>query len=260
MVAGENTLNLHCMRVLIRSIAKNNKQYDATHFLRDYIQFMTADTPQHTDTYAEAYHRTFFTNLAKGIPPEQAATRTEDSASIGGLVGIAPIALTALLQTRDLLCTQSLCRTHLFLTHPDEHLAVICDAYVALIDALLFRDKEDVRTLIAATATQSAGIDAPLLAQQYQDDNDVVGKLFSRACPINDSWPSLLYLAWKYCDNPLEALIVNTNLGGDNCHRGAILGVILGLATAEGMDDWFMQLTESTAINNELRDFFNCHR
>jgi len=254
MIAGENTLNLHCMRVLIRSIAHNNKQYDVTHFLHDYIQFMTADTPQHPDTYAEAYHRTFFTNLAKGIPPEKAATRTEDSASIGGLVGISPIALTALMQKRDLAHAQLLCRTHLFLTHPDEHLAIICDAYVALIDSLLFRETEDVRTLIAATAKQSAGIDVSLLAKQYQDDNDVVGKLFSRACPINDSWPSLLYLAWKYSDNPLEALIANTHLGGDNCHRGAVLGVILGLATQCSMDNWFMQLTEANAIKKELDD------
>ncbi len=254
MTAGENTLNAHCMRLLIRSITEQGR-YDASLFLRDYIAFMTADIPQHPDTYAESYHRGFFANLAKGLPPEQSAAKTHDTASVGGLISIAPLAIAELLSDRSLTRAQSLCRAHLFLTHPDDHLANICDAYVALIDSLLFRDTEDARTLIAATAKQSAGIDVSLLVKKSHDDNDVVGGKFSRACYIEDSWPSLLYLAWKYSDNPKDALIANANLGGDNCHRGAVLGVILGLATGQGLDEWFIQLKASTAIDKELDDF-----
>jgi ADP-ribosylglycohydrolase len=248
MIAGENTLNLHCMRVLMRSIASNGGRYCSSIFLRDYIQFMTADTPQHPDTYAESYHRGFFANLARGIPAEKAAAKTHDTASIGGLVGIAPIALAELRVDRSISRVQTLCRAHLFLTHPDEHLGKICDAYVTLIDALLFRDTEDARAIIALTAKQSAGIDAPQLAKKYQDDNQVVGGKFSRACYIDDAWPSVLYLAWKYSDDPLQALLANANLGGDNCHRGAVLGVILGLATGEGLNDWFVQLRDVPEI------------
>lgn len=257
MSAGENTLNLHCMRVLMRSIANNGGRYSPSIFLRDYIQFMIAETPQHPDTYAESYHRGFFANLAKGIPPEKAAAKTHDTASVGGLVTIAPIALAELLFERSLTRVQTLCRAHLFLTHPDPHLGKICDAYVALIDALLFRNAEDARTVIAATAKQSAGIDAAQLTQKYQDDNQVVGGKFSRACYIDDSWPSLLYLAWKYCDDPQQALIANANLGGDNCHRGAVLGVILGLATGDGLCDWFVQLQHAAVINHELSNLLN---
>lgn len=257
MSAGENTLNLYCMRVLILCIANNGWRYNGSIFLRDYIQFMTAEIPQHPDTYAESYHRGFFANLAKGIPPEKCGAVTHDTASVGGLVGIAPIALAELLVDRSLARVQTLCRAHLFLTHPDDHLGKICDAYVALIDALLFNDTEDARALIATTAKQSAGVDVQQLAKKYQDDSEVVGGKFSRACYIDDSWPSLLYLAWKYIDDPQQALIANANLGGDNCHRGAVLGVILGLATSDGLCNQFAQLQHAAEINHELSTFLN---
>ncbi len=213
---------------------------------------MTAGIPQHPDTYAESYHRGFFANLAKGLSPEKAAAKTHDTASVGGLVGIAPLAIAELLFDRSLERVQRLCRMHLFLTHPDDNLAKICDAYVALIEALLFRTEGDARQFIAATAKQSAAIDVPLLVQKYADDNQVVGGKFSRACYIEDSWPSLLYLAWKYCDDPRQALIANANLGGDNCHRGAVLGVILGLASGDGLQDWFVQLQNAADIHAEV--------
>jgi len=34
----------------------------------------------------------------------------------------------------------------------------------------------------------------------------------------------------KYHNNPEEGLIANTNLGGDNAYRGAVLGAVLGAA------------------------------
>ncbi|MDR7089043.1 ADP-ribosylglycohydrolase family protein [Cellvibrio fibrivorans] len=251
MAAGENTLNLHCMRMVMRGIQHNQGRYDPAIFLRDYIAFMTAETPQHPDTYAESYHRGFFANFAKGRPAEKCGAVTHDTASVGGLVTVAPIAIAELLHDRSLSRVQDLCRTHILFTHPDEHLGKICDAYVALIDALLFRTTEDGRGLIAATAKQAAGIDVQKLAQQYHDDNRVVGGKFSRACYIEDSWPGVLYLAWKYCADPKQGLIANANLGGDNCHRGAVLGVILGLATANGLDNVFAQLTDAAAIRGE---------
>ena len=39
-----------------------------------------------------------------------------------------------------------------------------------------------------------------------------------------------MYLALKYHDDPESALIANTNLGGDNAARGAVLGALLGAA------------------------------
>ena len=43
-----------------------------------------------------------------------------------------------------------------------------------------------------------------------------------------------MYLALKYHDDPQNALIVNTNLGGDNAARGAVLGALIG--ASEGIE------------------------
>ena len=71
MQAGDNTLNLLCTRLLIRTMNTTGR-YDAADFLREYVAFMTAPD-SHNDTYAESYHRDFFANYARGMAPERCA-------------------------------------------------------------------------------------------------------------------------------------------------------------------------------------------
>ena len=59
-------------------------------------------------------------------------------------------------------------------------------------------------------------------------DERVIGPRLSPACYVEDAVPAVVYLALKYHDNPEAALIANTNLGGDNAARGAVLGALLG--------------------------------
>ena len=61
-----------------------------------------------------------------------------------------------------------------------------------------------------------------------ETDDVVVGKRLSTACYVDDSIPAVIYLALKYHQNPQQGLIANTNLGGDNAYRGAVLGALLG--------------------------------
>jgi ADP-ribosylglycohydrolase len=58
----------------------------------------------------------------------------------------------------------------------------------------------------------------------------VIGRRVSSACYIADAFPASLYLAWKYADDFEQGVIANANLGGDNCHRGAVLGSLMGCA------------------------------
>jgi ADP-ribosylglycohydrolase len=82
------------------------------------------------------------------------------------------------------------------------------------------------------------GIEAqnnPLLGHPFkklvnEPDDRVIGPRFSTACYVEDSVPAVVYLALKYHDDPENALIANTNLGGDNAARGAVLGALLGAA------------------------------
>lgn len=253
MQAGDNTLNAHCARVLMRSIIASNGRYSRDHFLQSYIEFMTADPPRHRDTYAESYHRGFFANLVAGKPPHQCGARTHDTPSMGGLVTIGPLAINALLHGTALATVQATCREHLFLTHPDETLGRICDGYVALIAGLLLRQAgESADRHLQEAAQTTMGIDLASMVERARTDRDIVGGRYSTACYISDSWPSLLYLAYKYRSDPKAALLANTNLGGENAHRGAVLGGIVSLSCGSTVDDWYAQLVDHQAIQSEL--------
>ncbi|MGK0370200.1 MAG: ADP-ribosylglycohydrolase [Glaciecola sp.] len=253
MPAGENTLNTHCARVLMRILASTPASYDRHAFVHAYIDFMTADPPAHPDTYAESYHRGFFANLAQGRKPEKCAMKTHDTASVGGLVTIAPLVFSERLKGASESEIQITCREHLALTHPDESLMQVCDRYVKLLCGLMEGPgKDGVKALLVEASKGSSGFDVAGLVKRNLPDHQVVGHLFSRACYISDSWPVVLYLAYKYQNDPWQALQVNTNLGGDNVHRGIVLGVILGLQTNTVATNWFDQLVSHNAIGQEI--------
>lgn len=254
MQAGENTLNAHCARVVMRTMLETDHRYCKDKFLDDYIAFMTADPPQHPDTYAESCHRGFFANLENGKPKNRCGAVTHDTPSIGGLVTIAPIVFAERLRGTPLNKVQELCKEHLFLTHPDQGLAEVCAVYVDLLNSLLFRkEEESAQDLIAHAARLNPGLDLQDLMDKAHNDRDIVGGRFSTACYISDSWPSVLYLAYKYHDDLEKALLENTNAGGDNVHRGAILGALIGLATGHTVDKFFHQLADHEAIDVEIR-------
>lgn len=253
MRAGENTLNAHCTRVLMRYLANHKGHYVAGEFLSDYIDFMTADPALHNDTYAESYHRGFFANLQRGLPPERCAAVTHDTPSIGGLVSVAALVLCLRLRGETLENVRSTVQTHVALTHPDAILLRIADDYVLLIDALLGRDSDaDVRGIIAATAVRSVRLDLPALISKKRDDREVIGRMYSSACYIDGAWPGILYLLYKYQDQPEAALLANTNLGGDNVHRGAVLGILLGLIQGQAVDHWYKALLLNQQIDQEI--------
>ncbi len=257
MRAGENTLNAHCARVMMRVLSNNSGRYDQSQFLTAYIEMMTADPAQHPDTYAESYHRGFFANYVSGKPAHLCGAVTHDTASIGALITVAPIVFSERLRGTQLSDVQELCVTHLSLTHPDQHLAKVCRDYVALLDELLFRNDDDTATIISAWSKRSIGLQLSEIMGKIHSDNDVVGNLFSSACYISDSWPSVLYLAYKYVSSTEAGLLSNTNLGGDNVHRGSVLGVLLGLCSAETVPHWFAQLKDREQLEMEIANLLS---
>ena len=94
-----------------------------------------------------------------------------------------------------------------------------------------------------------------LVASQYSE-REVVGSILSTACYITDAWPAVLYLACKHQQSPLKALQINAEIGGDNVHRGAVLGVLLGLINGEADEDLFARLTEHASINRAIEGLF----
>ncbi len=258
MQAGDNTLNLLCSRVLLRSLT-NNGHYDPADFLREYIRFMT-EPDRHNDTYAESYHRDFFSNYAKGIVLENCAgPEGHDTASIGGLVSL-PIVIISTLRDGYLATTNAAALTQQRLTH----LSSLLERHALELSELLFHIFNDVNPdteQLACAAASKLGFPAAQVIQNVRrnksSDLDVIGGLLSPACYIDQSFPSVLYLAARYQDDFESALIANTNVGGDNCHRGAVLGAILGAALGVSAipKRWVNGLTARVELNDEIEQF-----
>jgi ADP-ribosyl-[dinitrogen reductase] hydrolase len=256
--SGDNTLNLLCVRVLLRSINKTGR-YDPGDFLSDYIAFMT--TPDsHRDTYAESYHRAFFGNYARGIPPDRCAgAENHDTASIGGLVGLPPVIMAALRED-DAAAVDRTLLPHLRLTHRSTKLERYALALGRLLPRFL-RDPEPQIGRLACEVAESLGFPASQVVERTKhaglSDLDVIGGLLSPACYIEHSFPAVLYLAARYPDDFEAALVANTNVGGDNCHRGAVLGAILGAALGYQAipERWIRGLQSRVELEEEIESF-----
>jgi ADP-ribosylglycohydrolase len=220
--AGENTLNLKLCALLMESLNVKGG-YDADDYLNRYITYMT--TPgNHLDTYVEEYHRHFFTQYAKGVPPRKCGVQEKH---IGGLVGVVPIVV---FYKGDPEKGRKAALEHLSLTH----LGAKMEAAASLLIEILLQvpggtPLKDV--LIRVIQEQGTPFSAHAFLRWLEEaDELVVGRRFSTACYVEESVPSVIYLALKYHDDPENGLIANTNLGGDNAYRGAVLGALLGAA------------------------------
>ena len=258
MRAGDNTLNLLCARVLIRAMNAAGR-YEPADFLRDYVAFMTAPD-SHNDTYAESYHRDFFANHVRGLPPERCAgAEGHDTASIGGLVSLPPVILAAL-REGDRKAVDAALLTQLRLTHRSQKLERYALALGEILVRLLSDPEAQVGSLAGAIAGRLGFPAADVVERverHQQSDLSVIGGLLSPACYIDQSFPAVLYLAARYPDDFEAALVANANVGGDNCHRGAILGAILGAALGFQAipDRWIQGLQARAALETEIESW-----
>lgn len=256
MQAGENTLNAWCAKYLMNMLYKDG-YYDCDNWLEVYIKLMTSETPLHPDTYAESYHRGFFANYIMNKDLKNCAAVTHDTPSMGALVTIAPLAL-ALLQSKPLKFVQKQCKEHILLTHPDDTLLKVVDSYVLLLDTLLNRNEdESVEDVLIKAANVIPGTKLENLLNTNKEDSYVLGNKYSLACYITDSWPSVCYLASKYYKNPKKALLTNTNLGGENAHRGSVLGTIVGLASSKFDEDLYKSLARYDELHIQIDKYLD---
>jgi ADP-ribosylglycohydrolase len=88
-----------------------------------------------------------------------------------------------------------------------------------------------------------------------QTENKVLKKIFSTACYVEHGVPMLLYLAYKYNFKLEEALLANVNTGGDNVHRGMVLGMLLGAASQEIPKNLIDGLKARVELEKEISTF-----
>jgi len=215
--AGENTLNFQLALSLYRQLESTGR-YDALGWLRLYIDSMV--TPGwHRDTYVEEYHRAFFTNLARGRKPENAGIA---DIHIGGLVPVPALFAGLEAGGEELL---RLVRTHVSLTHNSPE---VLEAALSFTRILL--SMEAGNGLRESIFNHASGwvSERKFVQWSKEPDEAVIGQRLSPACYIKDAFPAALYLSWKYAGDFSSGIIANAHCGGDNCHRGAVLGALLG--------------------------------
>lgn len=229
--AGENTLNFQLAAELVR-FSNELGRYDPDAWLEHYVECLR--TPGwHRDTYLEECHRGFFANYAKGKLLRKCSIRDEH---IGGLAQVP--ALCFVLKDLDLPELRAAVKEHVGLTHAHPNVLRAADT----LSRLLFRLAEGLplRDAIQREAGDwISGTKADKWSQQ--PDKVVIGQRFSPACYIAESMPAALYLAWKYHEDLKGGIVANAMVGGDNCHRGAVVGSLLGAANGIG-EPWLAGL------------------
>lgn len=218
--AGENTLNYRLARELF-AFVKECGGYDPDAWLERYIARML-EPGWHRDTYVEEYHRAFFTRYAQGKKPRKCGISDEH---IGGLATVP--ALCAALEGMQFSELRITVKEHVGLTHAHANVLRAADTLVRLLWSMgEGMEVHEAIRLEAGDWISGKKSDSWL----HQPDEHVIGSRFSPACYIADAMPASLYLVWKYHRDFSAGIIANAMVGGDSCHRGAVVGSILGAA------------------------------
>ena len=91
-----------------------------------------------------------------------------------------------------------------------------------------------------------------LEAWARQADRLTVGRQISSACYLPGSFTASLAIAWKYADAGFSAgVLANAKIGGDNCHRGAVVGALLG-AACDIEPHWIENLNTIKNIQSDM--------
>lgn len=219
--AGENTLNFRLATELFHHVRERGG-YDADAWLGCYIARML-EPGWHRDTYIEECHRGFFTRLANGVAPRKCGIRDEH---IGGLATVP--ALVAALDGTPREDLRRIVKEHVGLTHAHANVIRAADTLTRVLWAVATGGTPLRDAIRAEAGDWISGTKAESWTRQ--PDEHVIGTRFSPACYIAEAMPASLYLAWKYHDDFAAGVTANAMVGGDNCHRAAVVGSLLGAA------------------------------
>lgn len=221
LAAGENTLNFKLAAELYQYVVTKGS-YDATAWLQHYAACML-EAGWHRDTYAEEYHRAFFEHYAQGTPLDACGI---DDLHIGGISQI-PSLLAALDRVGhfDLHAQLRIVEQHIRLTHRNQYVVdaghTLCRILHSLSHGKALREAIESAS---GALTQRGQFDT----WSNFPDRTVVGRHLSTACYLPESFTASLYLSWQHANDFSEGILANATCGGDNCHRGAVVGALLG--------------------------------
>lgn len=218
--AGEPTLTAKWAMEVWRSL-EACRGFEANDSLRHYIDLLT-HPERHRDTYIEECHRGFFTNLGSGLPPQKCAIEEKH---IGGLTPMLPVTL---FYSDQAALGRSLALEQLALSHAGARMKTAAEAIITLLYEVLAGATLKEAILKECTRQRNPHFGFPFSKWLRKSDREIVGRRLSTACYVEGAVPAVIYLALKYSGRPEAGLIANTMLGGDNVHRGSVLGALFG--------------------------------
>jgi len=284
--AGENTLNAHLVRLLMRRVITDGS-YNPDNFLSDFVAIMT--TPgNNNDPYTEGYLRAWFENYSKGLPINACAAGQRENPGINALGGLIRPMVVSLL-SGDNYNALGFATAHQQLTHRSENITSALAFLVPTLQELLNGNdaaevlkfyagkmhlpKYEGAELFAKYMEYGSIANVPLevmwqLHTEFKDEpwdletfanenseETVLKKIFSIACYPEHGTPMLAYLAWKYEFDFDKTLLANVNAGGDNVHRGMVLGMLLGAASDSIPQKWVDGLIAKDELAKEIEAF-----
>ena len=242
---GENTLEVQLARVLMKSIVAQGGKFDAQHFREAYMNFMMAKG-SHNDTYASTCHRMFFVNLVlKKLPPDQCPDN--DHHNVDTIDGLVLPTITALA-----MASQNL---------PEEEIANAAAATAAVTrnSAQLEGTSRVWSKLVASSLKQESSLQDDLiecsksLGMRRLPSGNRKDEI--TACYLDSSLPSTLDMVAKYSSGSVwDGVLANANVGGENVHRGSILGAVLGARSTSSDSS---KLQEGLYNEKELQEEFD---
>ena len=223
LAAGENTVNYQLGKELYLNILQNGA-YDSNKWLTRYIECLL-EKGWHQDTYLEEYHRAFFDNYAKGVAPSNCGI---DDLHIGGLSHV-PCLLAGLIEIGVTGLDEQLFQVekHVRLTHRNRYVGEAAAAMTRVLYSL--GDGIDLLKALECHAKPWASA-GQFDTWSHFPDRTVIGRHLTMACYLPESFTASLFLCWKYADDFNSGILANAHCGGDNCHRGAVVGALLGAA------------------------------
>ena len=223
LAAGENTVNYQLGKELYLNILQNGT-YDSNKWLTRYIDCLL-EKGWHQDTYLEEYHRAFFDNYAKGVAPSNCGI---DDLHIGGLSHV-PCLLAGLIEIGVTGLDEQLFQVekHVRLTHRNRYVSEAAAAMTRVLYSI--GDGIDLLKALECHAKPWASA-GQFDTWTHFPDRTVIGRHLTMACYLPESFTASLFLCWKYADDFNSGILANAHCGGDNCHRGAVVGALLGAA------------------------------
>lgn len=284
--AGENTLGANLVRVLMRSLI-SHQGYDQNAFLEDFIDFLSTKG-KNKDAYSEIYIRAWFENYSQGLPAELCAQEQRSVWSIGSHGGIIrPLVLSLLV--KEPYQGIGLAITHQNLTHRSENVSSALSVLVPLLHDLIAGDEPMATLKKYASRVRLIKIKGEELSSTYRahkgpgnipkdqmwkihtefsdeylniektlsehSDEEIIGKIFATACYPEHGLPLLLCLLYRNRADFRASVLANANAGGDNVHRGMILGLLAGAASSQIPQELKTGLKAYEELKKEIGDF-----